>query len=195
MSRLAENGTGEGRARVRPAFLPAREVMSVMDAIYVRRSVRQFTDEIVPEATIYALLYAAVQAPSARDEQPWGFAVVQKPQLLQEISDASGLGKAGSIFHNAGTLIVIYNWPENASAFADSWLAAANIGLAACGMGLASCIIGSATDVLNTHDWKARLDIPAEMQAVAPIVIGMPVDDGAVMPRRPLEILAWVKST
>lgn len=180
---------------MRPAFLPAREALSVMDAIYARRAVRRFSGDVVPDATIYALLYAAVQAPSAQDLQPWGFVVVQEAALLKDLSEACGSADAGSLLHDAGTLIIICSRAQASTACADSWLAAANLGLAACGMGLGSCIIDTATDVLNTDTWKARLDIPAEMRAVAPIVIGVPADTGTAASRRPPEILAWVKST
>ena len=165
-----------------------------MDAIYSRRAVRNFSGDIVPDATIYALLYAAVQAPTALHEEPWAFAVVQDSALLQEISDASGSETSGSIFHNAGTLIVIYSRPTVSPGGADSWLAAANVLLAACGMGLGTCIIGTAVDILNRGDWKARLGIPADTQAVAPIVIGVAAESAAAGSRRPPEILAWIKS-
>ena len=179
--------------RVRPAFLPPRETVSVMDAIYGRRAVRNFAGDIVPEAALYALLYAAVQAPSAMHEEPWAFALIQDPALLQEISGASGLCKGGSIFHNAGTLVIIYGRRSSAAASADCWLAASNILLAACGMGLATCIIGQAVDVLNRDAWKDKLDIPPDMQAIAPIVLGVPAEDCAPVSRHPPDILSWIK--
>lgn len=44
--------------------------MSVMDAIYHRRSARDFTAENVSQASIHMLTYAAVQAPTAMHEEP-----------------------------------------------------------------------------------------------------------------------------
>jgi nitroreductase len=45
-------------------------------AIYSRRAVREFTDEPVDEKTLRQLIDAAIQAPSAVNQQPWSFSVV-----------------------------------------------------------------------------------------------------------------------
>jgi nitroreductase len=50
--------------------------MEVREAIYHRRSIRAFTAEPVSKKTLLQLLDAAVQAPSARNMQPWQFVVV-----------------------------------------------------------------------------------------------------------------------
>jgi len=45
--------------------------MDVRDAVAARSSIRQFTDEPVPDATIRALLERAARAPSGGNLQPW----------------------------------------------------------------------------------------------------------------------------
>ena len=45
--------------------------MDVRDAVDARSSIRQFTDEPVPDATIRALLERAARAPSGGNLQPW----------------------------------------------------------------------------------------------------------------------------
>jgi len=50
--------------------------MDVRTAIYERRSIRAFTPEPVPKKTLLQLVDAAMQAPSARNMQPWHFVVV-----------------------------------------------------------------------------------------------------------------------
>lgn len=57
---------------------------------------------------------------------------------------------------------------------ADCWLAAENLLLAAYAQGLGTCVIGFAVSALNTPEWKAELKIPAEMTAVAPMIVGVP---------------------
>jgi nitroreductase len=44
--------------------------MDLMEAIYSRRSVRSYTDQQVEKAMVEALIQAAVQAPSALNQQP-----------------------------------------------------------------------------------------------------------------------------
>ncbi len=50
--------------------------MEVRQAIYQRRSIRAFLPEPVAKKTLLQLVDAAIQAPSARNMQPWQFIVV-----------------------------------------------------------------------------------------------------------------------
>ena len=59
--------------------------MDAMDAISSRRSIRKYTKEAVPEDIINQLLEAAMSAPSAGNEKPWHFIVVNDRQILDEI--------------------------------------------------------------------------------------------------------------
>ncbi|AEB09117.1 nitroreductase [Desulfobacca acetoxidans] len=50
--------------------------MEVKEVIYRRRSIRAFTPAPIPKKTLMQLIGAAIQAPSARNIQPWQFIVV-----------------------------------------------------------------------------------------------------------------------
>ena len=56
--------------------------MDVLDAIHQRRSIRDYKDEAVPQAQIERLIEAAIQAPSAVNQQPWIFTIVRDKALL-----------------------------------------------------------------------------------------------------------------
>jgi nitroreductase len=63
--------------------------MEVREAIYRRHSSRAFTSERVSKKTLLQLLGAAIQAPSARNLQPWQFIVVTgkaRERLTQRLS-------------------------------------------------------------------------------------------------------------
>ena len=60
--------------------------MDLREAIYSRRAVREFTAEPVDEKTIRELIDAAIQAPSAVNQQPWSFCVVRDQAVLARIS-------------------------------------------------------------------------------------------------------------
>ncbi|MGE5261234.1 MAG: nitroreductase family protein, partial [Actinomycetota bacterium] len=47
--------------------------MELLQAIYGRRSVREYSGEPVDDAALRKLIDAAVQAPSAINKQPWSF--------------------------------------------------------------------------------------------------------------------------
>lgn len=66
--------------------------MDCNDAIFSRRSVRKFTNETVTDALIQKILLAGASAPSAHNEQPWHFIVLNydqiKKRLAQEMMNA-----------------------------------------------------------------------------------------------------------
>ena len=59
--------------------------MDTFDAIFSRRSVRQYTSKVVPDALVTELLKAAMAAPSAGNEQPWQFIVIRDRAILDEV--------------------------------------------------------------------------------------------------------------
>lgn len=187
--------------------------MSAIDAIYQRRSVRNYKTQRLDETIVRTLLDAAVHAPTAMHQEPWSFAVIQDKDLLNRLSDSAKeqvrnetqgsdsqhakhsleLVNAPDfhVFYNAGTLIVIYSKLQGPFVVADCWLAAENLMLAACMKGLGSCVIGFAVSTLNSTQWKTELKIPAQMTAVAPIIVGLSAGETPPVPRKPPEILAW----
>lgn len=58
-----------------------------MDAIYKRRSIRRFTDQEVKKDQIEEVLKAGMNAPSAGNEQPWQFLVIDDRKLLDKIPE------------------------------------------------------------------------------------------------------------
>jgi nitroreductase len=187
--------------------------MSALDAIYHRRAVRDYVPRTIDQAVILGLLDAAVHAPTAMQEEPWSFAVIQDRNLLNRLSDSAKERVRGEahgsdsphakhslelvnkpdfhVFYNAGTLIIIYSKFQGPFVVADCWLAAENLMLAACAKGLGTCVIGFAVSALNTPEWKAELSIPADMTAIAPIIVGVPAGETPPVPRKQPEIVTW----
>jgi nitroreductase len=54
--------------------------MEVLQAISNRRSHRAYKKEQLAEDVLSAILKAGLEAPSARNRQPWHFSVVQDPE-------------------------------------------------------------------------------------------------------------------
>lgn len=61
--------------------------MDALQAIHTRRSVRKYQDQPVPQEFVQKLLAAAMQAPSARNQQPWQFVVIDDRAMLAEIPE------------------------------------------------------------------------------------------------------------
>lgn len=64
-----------------------------MKTILERRSVRNYTEELVSMDDLTALLKAGMRAPSAGNAQPWEFIVIQKRQCLLELKNILPYGK------------------------------------------------------------------------------------------------------
>lgn len=186
--------------------------MELMQAIRERRSVREFTDEPVSDALLRDLIEAAIQAPSAINQQPWCFVVVKNPRLLAHISEQAkahllkaSLGAPAHpfrdilndakfhIFYHAPALVVIAAAQPTDWAVEDCALAAENFMLAAHGAGLGTCWIGFAQHWLGTPDGKAALGLPSSCTPIAPIVVGHPRRSAAPVPRKAANI-RWLNS-
>jgi len=187
--------------------------MEIMDAIYHRRAVREYTGEVVDQPTIKSLLQAAAQAPSAVNQQPWVFVVIQDTALLElerystraktlaaQVMDLGALtpkfrdllsDPSFNIFYNAGTLIVICARPIGQHPDWDCCLAAENLMLAAHGIGLGSCPIGFAWPLFEQPDVKAELRIPLDCKVVMPIIVGHPGKPLAPVARHEPIVLCW----
>lgn len=185
--------------------------MDLNEAIAGRRSVRDYTRDPVDERTINQLIAAAIQAPSAMNEQPWTFTVVRDQALLDRISqetkqqllatvDAgpqvehlrSVLGVPGyQIFYHAPVLVLISAAAAGPWASEDCALAAGNLMLAAHAAGLGSCWIGFAHDYLHSPAGRELLGLPAEWVPVAPIILGHPKSVPQPVPRKQAQV-RWV---
>jgi nitroreductase len=61
--------------------------MDTLEAIFRRRSIRNYTDELVTNEEIEILLRAAFSAPTAVNTQAWEFVVINEMEVLDEIRD------------------------------------------------------------------------------------------------------------
>jgi nitroreductase len=57
-----------------------------MDIIYKRRSIRKYTPEPIPKETILSFIKAGMNAPSAGNQQPWHFVIINDRKILEEIT-------------------------------------------------------------------------------------------------------------
>ena len=184
--------------------------MELKEAIHGRRAVRDYTPMAVEESDIRKIIDAAIQAPSAIDQQPWRFTVVRDTKMLSRISDEAKaytlrkpptelasphfrtlLGNASfNIFYNAPVLIVI-SAAAGPWAVEDCTLAAENLMLSAHAVGLGTCWIGFAQAWLGTREGKALLMLPETEVPVAPIIVGHPKSGSNAVPRKAARIY-WI---
>lgn len=61
----------------------------VLNAIYNRRSIRDFSNENVSDAHLQEIIKAGVWAPSGLNNQPWRFVIVTDPDIAGKLSETT----------------------------------------------------------------------------------------------------------
>jgi len=171
--------------------------MDCFEAIKVRRSIRSFTKEPVPQEDILKILKAGRLAPSAGNLQPCYFIVVTDPQQIQRLQEAA-LGQAH--VGQAPCIIAVCVDPERSSYYGDvgryhlclldAANATQNMLLAATALGYGSCWVGG----FSERKVKSVLELPQTFRVISLIPIGKSAVTPEMPPRRPLEdIVYWQK--
>mgnify|MGYP001097243689 CR=1 FL=1 len=113
--------------------------MNVSDAIRLKRAVRKFTDQPLPEETILAILNAGRRAQSSKNTQPWHFIAITDKAILKELSEYGEW--AGHLAGAALGVAIVHPDPvERFQILFDIGQAAAYMQLAAWDMGVGSCM-------------------------------------------------------
>ena len=152
----------------------------VLEAISDRRSIRGYKPDAIDEERLNALLQAALQAPSARNSQPWFFSVVRNQTILDEINSAvseAGNQDFGDIFYAAPCVIFISCDPTSRWGRLDCGIAVENIALAAHAMGLGSVILGMPEMAFvgpKGPSFNERLKFPEGHAFAIAIAVGIP---------------------
>jgi nitroreductase len=118
--------------------------MDAMEAILSRRSIRSYTDQPVTDELIIKLLEAGMSAPSASNQQPWQFVIIDDRAILDEIPKfhpySSMLRKAPLAICVCGDLdleTMRGYWIQDCSAATQNILVAANaLGMGAVWLGV-----------------------------------------------------------
>ncbi len=132
-------------------------------AIFTRRSVRDYTGKDVSDEMVETLLRAAMIAPSTVNNQDWAFVVVRDRKILGELAD--GLNGSGEMLRRAPVAIVVCgDWATAYRYAKDYWIedcsaATENILIAANALGLGAVWLGTypQTDKMQQADQNAEL--------------------------------------
>lgn len=146
-----------------------------MDEIFNRRSIRKFTSQLVEPEKIDKLLRAAMQAPSAANQQEWEFIVVQDKENLGKVAETSPFAKpaAGSavtfvLLADESKMKVPTSWEQDMGAAAENML------LEAVHLGLGGVWFGVATSDLVVENIRRLFELAENIRPFALISIGYP---------------------
>ncbi len=181
----------------------------VLKVIKCRRSVREYNNEQqIDEASLQAIIEAGIYAPTACNEQPWHFTVVQNRELLDEINVESKAFMASSgeewmrnmaanpefaVTYQAPTVIVVSGRRESTAWQVDCAAAVQNMLLAAESLGIGSVWLGLSRAALSDKHIIERLSIPEGYEPFYSVAFGYPKGQHPQAPRRNTNVFNYVR--
>jgi nitroreductase len=151
--------------------------VDTLEAIFSRRSIRAYTSQPVPAEMVENLLRAAMQAPSAGNQQAWQFVVLTGRPQLNALAELLPYGK---MLTTAPLGIVVCGdlelekskgyWVQDCSA------ATQNILLASHALGLGAVWLGVYPREQRVIDVRKALGIPESAIPLCAIAIGYPAE-------------------
>jgi nitroreductase len=153
--------------------------MEAMEAILSRRSIRKYTSEAISKDVLEKLLKAGMSAPSAGNEQPWHFVVVEDHKILDEVPkfhEYSGMlrGAPLAIVVCCDSLLSKYEhpyWVQDCAAATENILIASNA------LGLGSVWLGVYPIVKRVEGMRKLLGLPENVIPFSIVVIGHPAEN------------------
>ena len=149
--------------------------MDTMEAIRTRRSIRKFTARPVERELVMELIEAAMYAPSAGNEQPWQFLVINDRAILDEVPH---INPNAAMAREASVAILVCGdltlekfqgfWVQDCSA------AAQNLLLAAHAKGLGAVWTGIHPMEDRVEKMRNLLGLPDHIIPLALIPVGYP---------------------
>jgi nitroreductase len=151
--------------------------MDLLEAIYTRRSIRQFTDQPIPEEQLEEILKTAMQAPSARNFQPWHFVVIDDRDLLKEVPK---FHPYASMLETAPLTIAVcgdFTLEKSIEYIAlDCAAATQNMLLAVHGLGLGAVWLGIYPREKRIEGLKKLLHLPQQIIPISLVALGHPAE-------------------
>ena len=148
-----------------------------MNSIFTRVSIRKYQDKPVEKEKIEKILRAAMQAPSAANQQPWEFYVVtdrEKLVALSKIHPYAGMTKNAPV-----AIVSVYR--KNCSlpdyAQVDLSIAMENLWLETDAQGLGGVWLGIAPMEDRMRAVEEILNLPDTLRAFALFPLGYPAEE------------------
>lgn len=164
----------------------------VIQAIIERRSIRKYSGKPVEKSEIILLLKTAMYAPSARNQQPWHFIVIDDRSLLGRIMEvhpyASMLSVASAAILVCGDENLELSkgyWPVDCAA------ATQNLLLAAHALGLGAVWLGVYPRKERQDGIREIFRLPAHVHPFSLVSIGYPGEEKEIPERFKPERIRW----
>jgi nitroreductase len=147
---------------------------AILQAIYKRRSIREFTDEEISVAQLHEIIKAGIWAPSGKNNQPWRFVIVKSPKIKEQLAQQTHYSH---IVMNANALIAVFLSRDDMYDSVKDYQAAGaciqNILLAAEALGLGAVWLGQI--LKNKAEVNRILELDENFDLMAIVALGHPL--------------------
>ncbi len=166
--------------------------------ILARRSIREFTDQEIPEKQLETILQCGYYAPSGNNMQTWRFTVIRDAEQIAALKKITAKVAAEQKvtlygFENPKVLVLISNDRRNPNGVQDSACAAENMMLAAQSYGIGSTWINVLRTLCDEPEIRAALnefEVPERHIVWAMVALGYPAAPGKLLAKK--DPVHWV---
>lgn len=169
--------------------------MNTIETIRLKRAIRQFTVQPLPEAAILTILNGGRRAQSSKNSQPWNFIAITDQAILKALSEC-GVNASHLAGASLGVAIVHPPPGEKFQLLFDIGQSAAYMQLTAWDLGIGSCL----ASIYEADKARIVLRFPDDLTLRFAISFGYPqvpslmTQTPKIGGRRPLdEIVHWNK--
>lgn len=151
-----------------------------------RRSIRNYKNDNIDKKIIFDILNAGIKAPSAKNNQPWRFLIVNndiKNKISDKMIEIYGPNKTAEVIKTVPYLILVYNKDNEYFNHLSIGAAIENILLEAENIGLGTLWIGY---IKKIEDYVKEL-VNIDYELVSAIAIGVKNENPLERPRLTLE--------
>lgn len=160
--------------------------MDALEAIRKRRSIRRFTNDVVPKADLEKIVDAGRLAATGSNRQPWDFIVVTDRATIAQFKSA------GTWIEQASAVIVVVMDPQSRWWVEDGAAAIENMLIASTALGYGSCWVEG--DALPREEqFKTLLGVPRAKRIMALIPIGVAAETPSPEKKSLAQVLHWEK--
>lgn len=172
----------------------------VVECIMSRRSIRAYKPEQIKAEELQTILDCGINAPSARNSQPWEIRVIRDKETIENLNkaviadmiqrrpEAKGRysDENASVFFHAPTLLVVAYDTTQYWGMSDCGMLVQNILLAAESMNIGSCAVGCCREYINSDsaaDFVKSLNLPENYEIYLTVTLGYKDEDPAAKTR------------
>lgn len=159
----------------------------ILHIITSRRSVRNYKKEKIKDEEVQKILEAGRWAPSASNNQPWRFIVINDDNQIKKIGEVTKILTINNFVANSPLIIIIYTERRHRWVDLDCGMCAQNMMLEAHSLGIGSCFIGA----FRENKIKEIVNLPQDYYIVGLITFGYP--EGEARPKERIELYQLVK--